>query len=85
MEDLLDAAVVARHLMISLARLQQLARRGEYPELLRIGRGQYRVRRVDHEAWYRANWTQAREARADLLAEQARAECLRALPRRRIK
>jgi predicted DNA-binding transcriptional regulator AlpA len=85
MEDLLDAREVARTLGVSVRRLEQLAKRSEFPELLRIGRGQYRLRRTDYEAWYRAAWTKEREARADLLAEQIRHELLRRLPPTRVR
>jgi hypothetical protein len=70
--DLVDAAEVAKALLISLTALRRMSDRREYPPLLRVTRGQYRVRRQDHEAWMEENWTEGRQARAELLAEHAR-------------
>lgn len=75
--DLLDAAEVAQSLLVTLSQLRRMSERREYPELLRVTRGVYRVRRQDHEAWMEQNWTEARKARADLLAEQAKYLLLR--------
>ena len=72
LSELLDAADVARALLISVSTLRRMSDRREYPPLLRVTRGQYRVRRQDHEDWLAANWTEGRQARAELLAEHAR-------------
>lgn len=71
--DLLDAGKVASDLGITLRVLRNMARRREYPELLHVTRGVYRVRRTDHEAWMEARWTSAEMAREELQAERMRA------------
>ena len=73
MSPLLDARDVATQLKLPLARLRRMAERGEYPELLRVTRGEWRVRASDHEAWVAGNWTSALMARSELLMERARA------------
>ena len=69
----LDAAVVARSIGVSLRTLQGMARRGDYPELLHVMRGVYRVRRTDHEAWLAGRMTRAEMAREELQAERVKA------------
>ncbi|MGE3171193.1 MAG: hypothetical protein AB7O97_01125 [Planctomycetota bacterium] len=53
-----------------------MAERREYPELLHVTRGQYRVRRSDHQAWKDGRWTLAERERADLQWERMRAKLL---------
>ena len=77
MVDLLDARAVATELLITVPRLRRMAERGDYPELLHVDRGAYRVRRVDHEAWKQGRWTNAEKARTELLCERAREAVLR--------
>jgi hypothetical protein len=72
MTRLLDAKAVADDLGIPLEQLKRMARRGEYPELLHVTRGAYRVRKTDHDAWEAARWTKAEMAREELMAERAR-------------
>lgn len=67
---------VCAELRIGLAALKRMARRGEYPELLHVTRGAYRVLRTDHEAWKQGRTTSAEQARAELMAERAKAELL---------
>lgn len=69
----LDASVIATELGIDLAALRRMARRGEYPELLHVSRGVYRVRRVDHESWIEGRMTKSEMAREELVAERMRA------------
>jgi len=73
MSDYLDARDVARELLLtdrqgrpSVDRLRRMAERREYPELLHVTRGEYRVRRADHEAWVQGRMTMAEQARAEL-------------------
>ena len=73
---LLDAKSVCVSLTIPLSTLKGMARRGDYPELLHVSRGIYRVRRIDHESWMAARWTGAEMAREELAAERIRAELL---------
>jgi hypothetical protein len=70
---LMDATEVCDELSIKLSTLRRMADRGEYPELLHVTRGIYRVRRVDHEAWKAGRWTSAEKARSFLMHERARA------------
>lgn len=74
--NLLDAAQVAADLLIPLATLRRMAAKGEYPELLHVTRGQYRVRAAEHESWMASRWTKAEEARASLAWERVRAQIL---------
>lgn len=53
-----------------------MAAKGEYPELLHVTRGAYRVRASEHEAWMASRWTKAEQARADLAWERVRAQIL---------
>lgn len=69
-DDLLDAKDVAAELRVTLAALKRMARRREYPELLHVTRGEYRVRRSDHEAFKAARWTSAEMAREELQAQR---------------
>ena len=71
--ELLDAKAVAEELLIPFAQLQRMARRGEYPELLNVTRGVYRVRKTDHQAWMQSRWTRAQMASDELEAERMRA------------
>lgn len=74
--DLLDVRPICRRLGIKVARLRSMAERGEFPELLHVDRGEYRVNRVDYEAWFEGRWTQAEKARADLQWERERERML---------
>lgn len=76
MTDLLDAAQVARELLITLSKLRRMAAAGDYPELLRVSRGCYRVRRADHEAWMAGRWTMAESARAEIEWWRVKAQML---------
>lgn len=76
MTTYLDLRAVAKSLGVPLTTLRRMAERGEYPELLRITRGVYRVRAGDHEAWLASRWTSAEAARAELLHERAKAQLL---------
>lgn len=70
--DLLDARTVAAQLLITVARLRTMAERREYPELLHVTRGEYRVRRADHEAWAAGRWTSAERAHTELVHARAK-------------
>jgi hypothetical protein len=76
MSDLLDARDVAKQLLIRLPTLRHMAERGEYPQLLHVCRGQYRVRRTDHEAWLAGRWTKAEQEMADFHAARIEASIL---------
>lgn len=69
----LDAKHVAAELGVKLEALQRMARRREFPELLHVTRGEYRVRRTDYEAWEQARMTSSEMAREELAAERMRA------------
>lgn len=70
--DWLNASAIAEALDIEFAALKRMARRREFPELLRVSRGVYRVRRTDYEAWEAARMTSAQMAREELTAERMR-------------
>lgn len=72
----LDARTVAAELGIKLATLKRMSERREFPELLHVTRGEYRVLRSDYEAWRQGRTTSAVLARAELLLERARAELM---------
>jgi len=63
---LLDAKQVCDELGIKLDVLRRMAERGEYPELLHVTRGVYRVREDDHRSWMASRWTKAEQARVEL-------------------
>lgn len=71
--ELLDASHVASWLGISLPALRRMSARGDYADLLRVSRGVYRVRRVDHDAWIAERWTSAEKAADDMRAQTMRA------------
>jgi hypothetical protein len=68
-----DAKDVAAELLVTLPTLKRMAQHGEYPELLFVSRGNYRVLRSDHEAWKQGRTTSAIMARAELQLERAKA------------
>jgi hypothetical protein len=70
--DWLDASTIAASLGVDLAVLKRMARRREFPELLHVTRGVYRVRRTDYEAWESARMTSAEMAREELQAARDR-------------
>lgn len=72
--ELLDAQAVADCLGIKLEALRRMAARREYPELLHVTRGVYRVRLVDHQAWLEGRWTLAEAAAADLTIAAVKGE-----------
>ena len=72
--ELLDAQAVADCLAIPMSKLRTMASRGEYPELLHVTRGIYRVRLTDHQAWLEGRWTHAEAAAADLTIAAVRGE-----------
>lgn len=69
----LDAKQVADELGVTLAVLQRMARRREFPEMLHVTRGVYRVRSTDLAAWQEARMTSSEMAREELAAERMRA------------
>ncbi|MBL8738426.1 MAG: hypothetical protein JNL12_18490 [Planctomycetes bacterium] len=69
----LDATEIAKSLGIELADLKRMARRRQFPELLHVKRGTYRVRHTDYEAWESARMTSSEMAREELAAERMRA------------
>lgn len=73
-EKYIDADDVVRELELKggLATLKRMARRREFPELLHVTHGQYRVRRSDYEAWEQARMTSAEMAREELQAVRDR-------------
>lgn len=72
----IDARTAAAELLVSLPVLKRMAERGEFPELLHVTRGQWRVLRSDYEAWRQGRTTSAVLARAELMLERARAELM---------
>lgn len=62
----MDAADAASELLVTVDRLRKMASKRQFPELLRVAKGTYRLRRSDYEAWKAARWTAAEEARAEL-------------------
>jgi hypothetical protein len=72
--DWLNASQIAETLDIEFAALKRMSRRGEFPELLHVSRGVYRVRRADYEAWEAARMTTAEMAREELQAERIKAQ-----------
>ncbi len=69
----IDAKEVATSLGIELAALRRMARKREFPELLHVSHGVYRVRRTDYEAWESGRMTSAEMAREEIQAERMRA------------
>lgn len=59
MSNWLDASEIATDLGVSIDRLRGMARRGSFPEMLRVDRGVYRVRKLAYEAWERSRMTGA--------------------------
>ena len=47
----IDARAAAAELLVSLPVLKRMAAKREYPEMLFVSRGQYRVLRAAHESW----------------------------------
>lgn len=70
MSDWLNASDIAASLGVDLAVIKRMARKGEFPELLHVTRGTYRVRRVDYESWEQARMTSSEAAREELRAER---------------
>lgn len=72
--NLIDARDAAAELKLArgVPQLRRMAERREYPELLHVARGEYRVRLEDHEAFIAGRWTSVEKARADLQWERAR-------------
>ena len=83
--DLIDAQAVAECLGIKLDMLRRMASRREYPELLHVTRGIYRVRRIDHEAWMEGRWTFAEEAAARLTVEAVKGKVVNRLSKRHVE
>lgn len=69
----IDVDDVAEELGITKALLRRMARKREFPELLHVTRGKYRVRRTDYEAWLQGRMTGAEMAREEIAAERMRA------------
>lgn len=65
-QQLIDVREVCAELGIKLDVLRRMAERGEYPELLRVTRGVYRVRSDEHRSWMASRWTKAEQARAEI-------------------
>jgi hypothetical protein len=80
-EDLIDAKLACRYLSVSLSSLRRMAINREFPELLHIRRGVYRIRKRELESWLQSRWTFAELDNAALRAAQIRDELLRANPR----
>lgn len=62
----LDCREVCAELGIKVARLRQMAVRGEFPELLHVTHNEYRVRRQDYAIWQQSRMTSGEVARAKL-------------------
>jgi hypothetical protein len=63
-----DLRDIAAELLLPAAQIRAMVRRGEYPELLRVARGEYRVRVADHEAWKAGRWTGVEMAKQQIAA-----------------
>lgn len=83
--ELLDAQAVADCLGIKLEALRRMAARREYPELLHVTRGVYRVRLVDHQAWLEGRWTLAEAASAQVKREAIRGVVVNRLSKRHVE
>jgi len=59
-------------LLVTLPTLRRMSKRGEYPDMLHVTRGQWRVLRTDHEAWKQGRTVSAESARAELMHERAK-------------
>lgn len=68
-EDLLPFAVVCAELHPTPAKLRRMARRGQFPPLLRVTTRHQLVRRADLEAWKAGRWTVAEQVRAASVVE----------------
>jgi hypothetical protein len=67
----IDAIDVARQLGVSIKRLVRMAELGQYPELIHVTRGVYRVELSAHEMWVESRRSTACAARAELLHAKA--------------
>lgn len=72
--ELLPLQAAAAELHVKPQLLRRMARRGQFPELLRVTQKHCLVRRADFEAWKAGRWTRAEETRAALVAEVVRGE-----------
>lgn len=70
--EMLDAVQVAKTLGVSIQRLVRMAERGEYPDLVCVSRGVYRIERAEHEMWVASRRATARAARAVIAAARVR-------------
>lgn len=70
----LDAGAIAKDLGITLAKLRRMARDGQFPEMLHVSRGCYRVPRIDYDAWKQSRMTSAEMAREELQFERDKAK-----------
>lgn len=67
----IDARTVCAELGITLDTLKAMSLRGDYPELLRVTRGAYRVLRSEHEAWLTSSGIRHQKAASRLTARLA--------------
>lgn len=70
--EFLPLTEVAAALHASPQKLLRMARRGDFPALLRVTTKHYLVRRDDLEAWKAGRWTSTDEVRAALVLEAVR-------------
>src|SRR5262245_10818455 len=77
---MLDARDVARELLMfdkktgqpDVQRLRRKAKRGDFPQLLKVDQRQYLVRRAQFEDWKAGRWTMEEATRTALVVETAR-------------
>lgn len=64
----------AAELIVQKQHLVRLARRGQFPAMMKVTQKSYRVRRVDYEAWKAGRWTTTDEVRAAMVQAIVAAE-----------
>ena len=62
---------------MTLGKLQRMARAGQFPEMLHVSRGEYRVPQLDYESWKASRWTSAEKAREEMQFERDKAALAR--------
>jgi len=71
-DDLVPLSEVAAELHTTVPSLKEQAKRGDFPELLRVNRANYLVKAKDLAAWKAGRWTRAEEATGWLKANAAK-------------
>lgn len=66
-DKMIDCASIAKSFGIKLAKLLRMSERGDYPDILRVSRGCYRVNEAAHERWLEQNMLRRRATIAKLV------------------